>query len=59
MPDFRKVNYVHLRYHLQSMDWEEIGLGRGQDQNNELEMHYNGIGRKILTMQEQYIPEED
>ena len=31
MPDFRKANYQGLRTHLQSVNWEEIGVGRGED----------------------------
>ena len=56
MPDFRKANYQGLRYHLQSIDWEVIGVGRGEDQNNEVEMQYNSIVKEILKAQEQYIP---
>ena len=41
VPDFRKANYQGLRYHLQSIDWEVIGVGRGEDQNNEVEMQYS------------------
>ena len=28
VPDFRKANYQGLRHHLQSRDWEGIGVGR-------------------------------
>ena len=32
MPDFRKANNNQgLRIHLQSVNWEEIGVGRGED----------------------------
>ena len=31
MPDFRKTNYQGLRTHLQSINWEEIGVGREED----------------------------
>lgn len=43
VPDFRKANYQSLRYHLQSLDWEGIGVGRQVDQNNGVEMKYNSI----------------
>ena len=36
MPDFRKANYQDLRTHLQSVNWEEIGVGRGEDRVNEV-----------------------
>ena len=56
VPDFRKANYQGLRYHLQIIHWGRIGVGRWEDQNNEVEMHYNSIVRKIHTGKEQYIP---
>ena len=36
MPDFRKANNQGLRIHLQSVNWEEIGVGRGEDRVNEV-----------------------
>ena len=56
IPDFRKANYQDLRHHLQSIDWEGIGGGREEDQNIEVELHYNSIVRDIHTGQELYIP---
>ena len=53
MPDFRKANYQGLRNHLQSVNWEEIGAGRVED---EVENQYNDIVREIHLAQEQYIP---
>ena len=41
---------------MQSIDWDEIGVGKGEDLNNEVEMHYNGTVREILMVGEQYIP---
>ena len=58
MPDFRKANYEGLRIHLQSVNWEEIGVGRGEDQENEVERQYNSIVREIQMAQEQYIPKQ-
>ena len=55
MPDFRKANYQGLRTHLQSVNWEEIGEGRGEDQVNEVEGQYNGIVRQIQMAQEQLL----
>ena len=49
LPDFRKANYQDLRHHFQSIDWEEIGVGREEDQNIEVELHYNSIVRGIHT----------
>ena len=31
VPDFRKANNQGLRHHLQSIDWEGIGVGREED----------------------------
>ena len=56
VPDFRKVNYQGFRHHFQGIDWEGIGVGREEDQNIEVELHYNIIVREIHTGQEQYIP---
>ena len=57
MPDFRKANNNQgLRIHLQSVSWEEIGVGRGEDRVNEVERQYKGIVREIQMAQEQYIP---
>ena len=47
VPDFRKANYQGLRHHLQSIDWEGIGVGREEDQSIEVELHYNSIGKFI------------
>ena len=33
-----------------------MGVGREEDQNIKVELHYNGIVREIHTGQEQYIP---
>ena len=54
--DIRKANYQGLRHHLHSIDWDGIGVGREEDQNIEVELHYNSIVREIHTGQEQYIP---
>ena len=40
-------NYQGLRTHLQSVNWEEIGVGRGEDRVNEVERQYKGIVREI------------
>ena len=56
VPDFRKANYQGLRYHLQSIDWEVIGVGRGEDQNNEVEMQYSQ--KKFLKAGTVYIKKE-
>ena len=56
MPDFRKANYQGLRMYLQRVNWEEIGVGRGEDRVNEVERQYNGIVRELQMAQEQYIP---
>ena len=56
VPDFRKANYQGLRHHLQIIDWKGIGVGREEDQNIEVELHYNSIFRGIHTGQKQYIP---
>ena len=58
VPDFRKANYQGLRHHLQSIDWEEIEVGRAEEQENEVEMQYNSIVREIIRVQEQYIPKK-
>ena len=56
VPDFRKANYQSLRHHLQSIDWKGMGVGREEDQNIEVGLHYNSIIREMHTWQEQYIP---
>ena len=45
--DSRKANYQGLRHHLQSIDWEGIGVGREEDKSIEVELHYNNIGKFI------------
>ena len=40
MPDFRKANYQGLRTYQQSVNWEEIGVSRGEDRVNEVERQY-------------------
>ena len=47
VPDFRKANYQGLRHHFQGINWERIGVGREEDQNIEIELHYNSIGKFI------------
>ena len=49
VPDFRKANYQGLRHHLQNLDWEVVGVGRWEDQSNEVEMQYNSIVKEILV----------
>ena len=44
MQDFRKANYQGLRTCLQSVNWEER-VGRGEDQENEVDRQYNNIVR--------------
>ena len=49
---FRKANYQGLRHTY----WEGIRVDREEDQNIEVELHYNKIVREIHAGQEQYIP---
>ena len=49
VPDFRKANYRGLRHHLQSIDWEGMVVGREEDQNIEVELHYNSIVKETHT----------
>lgn len=56
VPDFRKANYQSLRHHLQRINWEEIGLGRQDDQNKGVEFQYNFLATETQKAQELYIP---
>ena len=38
------------------VNWEEIGVGRGEGRVNVVERQYKGIVREIQIAQEQYIP---